>query len=183
MGLLIEFDCKFRIKPQFKAYITEKIYKKNTADHYDFEIGNVPFQYRSLVRAMEEIPLKNKGDWKLDDTTNIVDISMRCSSRDFEYCAEDVLEEFVRKIIVPISTKIIKCDMFIPSNWGGPNKNISFEDYELRGCPKFNVPDYIHSIKHNMDDNGDIISTIITYKTPLNVDYTDDIEKHLTEYR
>lgn len=181
MGIIIDFDCKFRVKPRFKEYIIEKIYEKTIVDDYDFEIGNVPFQYRSLLRARQDLSLKEMGTWVLDNTTNIAQVFMHVNYKDFEYCPQDELEEFVREIIVPISSKIFHCEIYIPNDFGGSDKTITFEDYELRGCTKFSLGKMIESIKHNLNDNSDIISSTIIYKKPLHIDYTDDIEEHFRD--
>lgn len=175
---IIDFCCSFKIRPEYISFVIDGIYKKDLIKDYDGDINNVPLQYRELILRKMKTELNNVGHWHLDELNDLVFIGIYFYKEESRYEIIKKLENLARYIVVPISTKIYECR--IKHKYGVEDKweikHITDDELHNRVFYFYNK---IDNIVHGLDDNGNIISTTITYKYPIDVDNTDRINSRL----
>jgi hypothetical protein len=164
---ILNFTCK--ILPEYTDFITKKyllMFYDSSLRYSDGDTGGMydalGKDYKDLIDIWCKLDIAQICEYSFEN--NIFHCEISNSVYRYSGDLKNIYEEFMRDIIVPISSDITICsiesDDYILTKY-------NYTDTELRG-KSFNLRDMIKSVEHTFnEDHTEIIETRVVYKRSI----------------
>jgi hypothetical protein len=178
MGYHIILNLKCQLLPEFIPFIRDKYLRNGDEsddedDHeYEQQGLEIPVMYSKLLQIWKRLDI---GQWFYEyDLTNDGIFTCQIEKKPYNHRGDlwTAYEEFLKHIIVPISSDIINCSI---SEDDCTMREEIYTDSQLRNI-QFRLREWVEHIEH-VYENDMIVETRVIYKRPFKRSLETDVTR------